>query len=392
MSQSAAGPADVLHVDDDSAILGLSEEVLPEHGDSIRLTTTTEPGDALARLEAGEFECVVSDYQMPEMDGLELLSAVREHRPHVPFILFTGKGSEEIASDAVSAGVTDYIQKRTGSEQWEMLANKIRRGVDHYRTERELRESEQRYRTLVERSHDGIFIYQDEAFVFVNERCAEISGYEREEILGRHISEAVPSDETDRVLRMARRRADDEDAAQTYRTRILTKSGEQRHVSLSVQSITYEGRYAVLGSARDVTEQVQRERQLQRERDRHSALFENIAVPVVYYEFADGEPLVREVNPAFEERFGYEGSAITGEKLDDLVVPPSYVEEGQDINRRVRNGEIVDTDVIRRAADDLRRFHLLSVPLSPGESGERGYALYTDEGPVDDPGNDGTDV
>jgi len=382
MTRSDAEPADVLHVDDDTAILGLSEEVL-ENDDIVDLQTTSDPEAALRRLEAGEFECVVSDYQMPKMDGLELLAAVRESRPRVPFILFTGKGSEEIASEAVSAGVTDYIQKGPGSEQWEMLTNKIHRGVDHYRTQRELRESEQRYRTLVERSHDGIFIYQDEAFVFVNERCAEISGYEREDILDKHISEVMHPDEADRIVDIARRRAAGEDVPQTYRTRILTKSDTERHVSLSVQSITYEGRYAVLGSVRDVTEQVERERQLQRERDQRSALFENIAVPVVYYEFEDGEPLVREINPAFEATFGYEESAITDEKLDDIVVPPKFVEEGTDINRRVREGEIVDTDVIRQTTDDLRRFHLLSVPLSPGESGERGYALYTDEGPAE---------
>jgi DNA-binding NtrC family response regulator len=54
---------------------------------------------------------------MPGVDGLEFLASVREEYPDLPFILFTGKGSEEIASEAISRGVTDYLQKETGTDQ-----------------------------------------------------------------------------------------------------------------------------------------------------------------------------------------------------------------------------------------------------------------------------------
>jgi PAS domain S-box-containing protein len=76
---------------------------------------------------------------MPEQNGLEFLHTVRETHPELPFILFTGKGSEEIASEAISAGVTDYLQKR-GSEQYDRLATRIRHAVAEYQTEHELRE------------------------------------------------------------------------------------------------------------------------------------------------------------------------------------------------------------------------------------------------------------
>jgi PAS domain S-box len=76
---------------------------------------------------------------MPDQNGLEFLRTVRETHPELPFILFTGKGSEEIASEAISAGVTDYLQKR-GSEQYDRLATRIGHAVAQYRTEHELRE------------------------------------------------------------------------------------------------------------------------------------------------------------------------------------------------------------------------------------------------------------
>lgn len=67
---------------------------------------------------------------MPGTGGLEFLQTVREEYPHLPFILFTGKGTEEVASDAISAGVTDYLERNIGTEQYELLANRIRNAVD----------------------------------------------------------------------------------------------------------------------------------------------------------------------------------------------------------------------------------------------------------------------
>ncbi|MFB6175738.1 MAG: response regulator, partial [Halobaculum sp.] len=73
------------------------------------------------------------DYEMPGEDGLELLASVRETHPDLPFVLFTGEGSESVASDAISAGVTDYLQKGSGTEQYTILANRISNAVSRRR-------------------------------------------------------------------------------------------------------------------------------------------------------------------------------------------------------------------------------------------------------------------
>ncbi|WP_245902887.1 response regulator [Salinigranum rubrum] len=104
----------MLHVDDDPDLCELVVEFLERQDDSLSVETATRPNEVLDRLADGDFDCVVSDYEMPERNGIELLTAVRAHYPNLPFILFTGKGSEEIASEAISAGVTDYLQKRGG--------------------------------------------------------------------------------------------------------------------------------------------------------------------------------------------------------------------------------------------------------------------------------------
>ncbi|MXR50395.1 PAS domain-containing protein [Halovenus sp. WSH3] len=122
----------VLQVDDDPAFLDATVEMLTREDDRFTVETTTDAEGVPDRLRDGRFDCVVSDYDMPGMDGLELLETVRDCHPDLPFILYTGKGSETVAGNAISAGVTDYIQK-AGADQHRLLADSIRDAVEQYR-------------------------------------------------------------------------------------------------------------------------------------------------------------------------------------------------------------------------------------------------------------------
>ena len=124
----------ILHVDDDPDFAELTATFLEREDDRFVVETETAADDGLDRLTDSDFDCVVSDYDMPRMDGIEFLKRVREAHPDFPFVLFTGKGSEEVASDAISAGVTDYLQKPGGTEQYELLAHRVRNAVEQYRT------------------------------------------------------------------------------------------------------------------------------------------------------------------------------------------------------------------------------------------------------------------
>ncbi len=98
-----------------------------EAGDvDLSVSTSNSGADALATTTS----TVSSPTTTCPIDGLEFLRAVRSEHPDLPFILFTGKGSEEVARDAFRVGATDYMQKDTGTDQYTVLANRITNAVE----------------------------------------------------------------------------------------------------------------------------------------------------------------------------------------------------------------------------------------------------------------------
>ncbi|MFB6195090.1 MAG: PAS domain S-box protein, partial [Haloplanus sp.] len=194
-SASGRSGITILHVDDDTGLVDLAATVLEQERETFTVLTETTADAALARLD-DDIDCVVSDYEMPGRDGLDFLRAVREQYPDLPFILFTGKGSEEIASDAISAGVTDYLQKESGLGQYAVLANRIENAVQKHRAERIV----ERAYGAMDTAREGIALL-DEAgyFQYVNQAYADITGYDRADLIGEHWKLLYPAGRADRV-------------------------------------------------------------------------------------------------------------------------------------------------------------------------------------------------
>jgi len=186
-----AGSIRVLHVDDDPAVVELVARYLERERDDLCVRTETDPTAVLDRLDAEPVDCVVSDYQMPDVDGLALLELVRDTYPEMPFILFTGRGSEDVASRAISAGVTDYLQKG-GTETYELLANRVAKAVDRYRAHREAERLQAGYRRLAEAVDDPIVsVDQAGTVVYANSSVERVVGYPPEELEGQPVSKYV---------------------------------------------------------------------------------------------------------------------------------------------------------------------------------------------------------
>lgn len=173
-------PIRVLHVDDDPAFAELTAAFLERESDRISVEIATDVDEGLDCLADTDVDCVVSDYEMPGTDGIEFLESVRESDPTLPFILFTGKGSEAVAADAVAADVSGYLQKGD-TETFKLLRSRIENEVEDHRVSTGYRE----YETVVESLTDPVYVLDEEGrFTRVNGAFLELTGYDESTVIG----------------------------------------------------------------------------------------------------------------------------------------------------------------------------------------------------------------
>lgn len=253
----------ILHVDDETPFLDLSAEFLAQEDNRFEVHTETSPTDGLARLDDQSIDCIVSDYQMPEMNGIEFLEAVRETNAELPFILFTGEGSETVASDAISAGATDYLQKQTGTEQYQLLANRVLNAVESYQTQRQLRQ----YQRLVETVGDPMYILDtDGSITLANQALAEMLGCDRSQAIGMNAQDFLAgNDYKIGTELLAKIRADPETDWSTYEVTVQTVGDREIPAEINIAPVTSaDGEPdGSVGVVRDISARREREQRLQ---------------------------------------------------------------------------------------------------------------------------------
>jgi len=136
----------VLHIDDEEAQLVFAKTFLEEADPGLEMVSFSDPAKLLDSLD-DSVDCVVSDYIMPGMDGMELCHRVKE-RASVPFILYTGRGSEVVAEAAFKRGVDDYVRKESDPSHYQLLAKRIRSQAATYRRLGEQRRYQERLEQL----------------------------------------------------------------------------------------------------------------------------------------------------------------------------------------------------------------------------------------------------
>ena len=299
----------VLHVDDDPAVGDLTAEMLTAQDSAFTVETATSAREGFDRLRTEEFDCIVSDYEMPEQHGIEFLDRVRDAYPAMPFILYTGEGSETVASDAIAAGVTDYLQKAFGTSQYIILANKIRNAVEKYRHQERARATRDRLRQIVDLLPQFVFAKDETGeFLLANEAIADAYGTTVDDLEG-----ATDADFADSEEEVERFRDDDQAVIESGEPRYIseesltTADGETR--LLETTKIPYDpvetDGDAVLGVATDITERKTQEAQLEMRSAAMAAAIDGISILN-----ADGEYVY--MNRAHADIFGYDPDTLLG--------------------------------------------------------------------------------
>lgn len=179
----ASTPVWTLHVADDPDRAASTATALARTDTEFETEIATSAEEGVRRVRNRPPDCVVSDHDLPGLDGLGFLRAVRETHPELPFVLYTDSGSETVASEAISAGVTDYLRRDIGDH--EQLADRVEEAVSEHRADRpdELR------RGIAEAPTAVLRVDSNGEVASANRRAGETLAAETGEIVGRPCGE-----------------------------------------------------------------------------------------------------------------------------------------------------------------------------------------------------------
>jgi PAS domain S-box-containing protein len=362
-------------VDDEPDFADMTATFLEREDDRITVRTATGPEEGLRIVADSDIDCIVSDYDMPHSNGIEFLETIREKHPELPFILYTGKGSEEVAAEAISAGVTDYLQKEGGSDQYKILANRIKNAVSAQRSAAEAEQSRYRLEKILQTVPSCVVQLTPEGeFAFANDRAVEVLGLERAELKSRAYNDPeweirdldghpIPDEEL--PFRQVR---DTGEPLYGFRHTIRWPDGTEKILLVNGAPL-YDESGAVesaVFSLTDITEQWEYEERLKQTTARLEALFES-SPDMIDIHTADGT--IVDVNQQFCEAFNQPKDELVGQKvweIDQELEPDELQDmlDGMDIGERVELETEFETDDGPRFPAEV---HLTRLPVEDGD-------------------------
>ena len=258
--------ADVLIVADQLPLLQSLQALLQING--YRVDLATGGSEAITKLQDGNYQLLLLDLQVPGIDGIEILEFMHQAKLDLEAVVISGDTSFPVIKNVMRLGAYDFIRKPYNSKE---LLGAVGRGIDHslqkrasLQAEQSLRESERRHRLIVNNSPDFIYMLDDqEIFTYVNDMAGRLLGYQPEELLGRHFSTIIHTQNAaDLHNFFSEQRAEDRTPSSTE-IRLLPKQSNEQGGDLDSPELIVElnaiGIYqdekfiGTLGSARDIS-------------------------------------------------------------------------------------------------------------------------------------------
>ncbi len=288
--------------------------------------------EALTLLKSKTFDLVISDYQMPDMDGIAFLKAVRERFGDLPFILFTGRGREEVVIEAINNGADFYLQKGGDAKaQFAELAHQIRQAIRRRQTEQDLRRSESRLRSFVETTRESVAIVDEEGRVLEwNSGAERITGVGKNEALGSYIWDLtfrmLPAEnrtEEHRVLIEQRIRTSLKTGVPVFEEPQVIESegpdGNRIYTRQTVFPIKTENGFGIGSIAQDITREILAEQAMRESEKKYHDLAE--LLPQAVFE-TDRDGILTYTNRIAFQYFGYtEDEFRQGVNVMQMLVP-----------------------------------------------------------------------
>ncbi|PVX23263.1 MAG: hypothetical protein CW691_11105 [Candidatus Bathyarchaeum sp.] len=308
----------VLCVDDEASFLTstkqLLEMVTPFHVD-IACSVT----DALEKLKSEVFDVVVSDYQMPEKSGLDFLKELRENNNDIPFILFTGRGREEVAVKALNLGADRYFNKFGNPETvYGQLVHGIRQAVAQRRAEKEVWDREERLRAIFVSSPDAMFTCDLNGIVTdCNLETLKLLGASSmSDVVGKHYLTFVVKEDKEK-LELAFHEVLENSFVTNRETKLVTKSGTEVPIGFSASILrdAYGKPVGAVVLSRNITERKLMEQELKDSEEKYRRMVERTPDSIMTF---DMNGVITSCNDASAAMSGQSKEELIGKHFSEL--------------------------------------------------------------------------
>lgn len=349
----------VLNIEDSEMDSALVRRHLSVAGYELISERVDTPVAMKAALQSQEWDVILCDYAMPHFSALAALALLKEMKMDIPFIVISGTIGEGLAVEAMRAGAQDYLMKDNLARlapaiEREFLEAENRRA--RRRSEESLRESEDRYRDIVEHSHDMICTHDlDGLLLSLNRSAAAVLGYDAEGLLGLNIRDAL-APEVRGGFDSYIAQLQSEGVARGIMS-VQTSTGERR-ICEYTSTLRTEGVAVpiVRGIAHDVTEQKRAEQGLRESEARYRLLFESNPLPMWVYDIETLGFLA--VNDAAFRHYGYSAKEFSSMTIKDIRPPedvPSLLEKVSKLDAHIdwagvwkhckKDGTVIDVEI-----------------------------------------------
>jgi len=323
----------VLHVDDEASLLKIAKQCLENEG-SFQVDVALSVDEAMEKMRRESYDVVVSDYQMPGKDGLEFLEELRQKGNVIPFIMFTGKGREEVAIKALNMGADQYLNKNGAPDAvYCELAHAIGEAVERRRTEEELR----RFSTAVRESLDGIITGDLNGNITdVNDAALRMYGSsDKGDLIGKNVLDFLVETDRTRALQDSMESMK-KGQGKTIEYKALKKNGTEIPIEITTAFIRGEQGEPTgfVDIVRNIAERKKAEDSLKESEKKYYSLYSSMSEGVALHEITyDGlgkavDYIILDVNPAFESIIGIKKEKAVGSKASELYETgkPPYME------------------------------------------------------------------
>ncbi len=301
--------------------------------------------NALQRLHSGTYDIVLLDLGLPDSEGLETVHKLIDSGTRVPAVALTSVKDNGRSELAVLAGAQDYLVK--GMYNGEMIVRTIRHAISRKKTEERLKESEQHFRLLIERSEDAIHVFQNNRLVFVNPAWERTFGFSRQEALaeGFTLLSTVAPESVEEYRERLERIAQNKSVPRNYELQGKHKNGSIMEFSVMSTELMWNGEPARLAVYRDITNLKKSQRELLKSEKRYRQIFEN-ANDMIFT--LDLEANCTSVNKRVES-FGYSPEEVIGRNLSQFMTGEHFKDGLERLHKKLLGEEdisVYETELV----------------------------------------------